>query len=110
MEHTEPATVTARDIRDLVYASSYCDAALSIVKGTDLVVVGPAYMAERSKMARIVLRAAEVRPLLGTFTKHVEREFTSERSITLHAATLLAMAVNRRITDVVNGTAVQVIE
>jgi hypothetical protein len=110
MEHTEPASVTARDIRDLVHASSYCDAALSIVMGTDIIVVGPAYMAERTKVARIVLRGSEVRPLLATFTKHVEREFTSQNSITLHAATLLAMAVNRRITDVVNGTAVQVIE
>ena len=111
MDPMAPATVTPGDIRDLVIASRKCEAALSIVKGTDIVVVGPAATAETNPNLRIVQRAGELRTLLSTITKHVERLYRDDVTLTWEGMALAATLINKRISAVLeDGTAVQVTE
>jgi hypothetical protein len=111
MDSLAPATITPSDVRDLMAASTRCEAALSIVKGTDVVCVGPFRLVEDNSAVRVVLRSSGVRELLASVTKHVERLYRTEHALTWEGLTLAAALVNRNITAVLDdGTAVQIIE
>lgn len=103
-----PATVTAREIRDLMWVGTATDAAISVsADGVTMHLGDVANHIERGM--RVLVRASEIRPLLASVTKHVDRLFAGE-IVTLEGATLAALLVNEQHSAVVDGKPVTVIE
>jgi hypothetical protein len=105
-----PFEVTAADIHDLMAASEETPSALSVLSGRYM--IGPAELhATQWPEWETVVRSDEVRDLLASATKHVDRLFVTDHRLTRVGATLVALLVNERRTAILdNGTPVAIIK
>lgn len=115
----EPTTVTADDMRRLsrwTWALSRTEEVVMVETPLGLpIIVTESALADSPvfEHARVLLRCTELPDLMAEGTKHVERYQDIRDGIVYglnrQGATLAALLLNRRLSDVVNGRPVKVI-
>lgn len=106
---SHPFEITAAEVQDVIAASALAPAALATADGKFM--VGPAQLIDDTFAHwDVVLRSEEIRDLLASITKHVERLYVGDYKLTREGATLVALLVNERRTAVLDdGTPVAII-
>jgi hypothetical protein len=106
MDYEEPTTVTGTDIQTLLFASRETESALVEAEEGFAVVVPTLLIRDQ----RVLVKSSEVRELVSRYTKHVDRLFVGRHIMTSEGYTLAALAVNAKISAIVDGRPVKVIE
>ncbi|GGZ64841.1 hypothetical protein GCM10010387_67400 [Streptomyces inusitatus] len=103
----EPATVTPRDVAELLSMSKagpMVIVALDDVPGC--IAIGPAIL---SVAGPVLATSGELREMLSEATADSARMWHNDYRLTYDGYVMLALLINRRCSEVINGRAVRVI-